>query len=175
MTDSYWDSQVSGLTVSVNNFFAFGAGGGSGTDTAVLQMPTTYTGIYADWNVDVDGDGAADDPWRFGTFLDYPVLRGGGANVARQFLLQSQITLPVTLTGAATVAENGAVEYTVRVPFALPYAATVRWSVGAAGEDGAEAGDFADDAGNAARWFPHRHRDHFGGQQQDDVFGICFR
>ena len=34
-----------------------------------------YTGIYADWNVDVDGDGNADDPWSFGTSSEYPTLR----------------------------------------------------------------------------------------------------
>ena len=31
--------------------------------TSELQSPTGYTGIYADWNVDLDGDGARDDPW----------------------------------------------------------------------------------------------------------------
>ena len=53
-----------------------------------LQSPTSYTGIYADWNVDVDeglaigvddatmpGDATPDDPWDFGTGSQYPALR----------------------------------------------------------------------------------------------------
>ena len=40
-----------------------------------LQAPTGYTGIYKDWNVDIDGDGRADDPWDFGTSTQYPVLK----------------------------------------------------------------------------------------------------
>ena len=140
VTNSYWDVQTSGLSTSHR--------GGASTDTAVLRMPTTYTGIYADWNVSVDGNSTPDDPWSFGTFLDYPVLRGGSsANVARQFLLQPQIELAATLTGAATVAEGGTAMYTVSVPIAAPYAVTVRWEVtGVSGGDGAAAADFRADA-----------------------------
>ena len=56
--------------------------------TAELQMPTTYAGIYAKWNIDVDngldvgvddgtadGDSGTDDPWDFGTNSEYPALR----------------------------------------------------------------------------------------------------
>ena len=43
-----------------------------------LQTPTAYNmpanNIYADWNVDIDGDTNADDPWDFGTGSQYPVL-----------------------------------------------------------------------------------------------------
>ena len=39
-----------------------------------LQTPTDYSGIYATWNVDLDGDGVLDDPWDFGTRTQYPVL-----------------------------------------------------------------------------------------------------
>ena len=41
---------------------------------AGLKGPTGYTGIYAAWNVDVDGDDTVDDPWTFGTNQDYPTL-----------------------------------------------------------------------------------------------------
>ena len=41
---------------------------------AELKAPTGYTGIYAGWNVDVDGDSTADDPWDFGADQDYPTL-----------------------------------------------------------------------------------------------------
>ena len=43
--------------------------------TAELKEPTGYEGIYADWNVDLDGDGSADDPWDFGTSGNYPRLK----------------------------------------------------------------------------------------------------
>ena len=46
----------------------------------VLVPPTGYTGIYADWNVDVDGQAGADDPWDFGTNNQFPVLNGIDAN-----------------------------------------------------------------------------------------------
>ena len=66
VTASYWDRQTSGQARSP---------AGQGKTTAELQEPTGYTGIYAGWNVDVDGDGNADDPWSFGTTTQYPALR----------------------------------------------------------------------------------------------------
>ena len=65
VTNSYWDSDESQATGT----------GGARKSTAELQTPTDYTGIYAAWNVDADGDGNADDPWDFGTPLDYPTLK----------------------------------------------------------------------------------------------------
>ena len=62
---SYWDADASGLATSA---------GGTGRSTASLQAPTGYTGVYARWNLDVDRDGRADDPWDFGTTTEYPVL-----------------------------------------------------------------------------------------------------
>ena len=55
-------------------------GDGLGLNTVELQSPTGYTGIYAEWNVDLDGDGTADDPWDFGTSADYPALKADGNN-----------------------------------------------------------------------------------------------
>ena len=40
--------------------------------TAQLQNPTDYTGIYANWNLDLDGNGAPDHPWDFGASSTYP-------------------------------------------------------------------------------------------------------
>ncbi|WP_419840583.1 hypothetical protein [Candidatus Poriferisodalis sp.] len=72
---SYWDTDTSGPTDSP-------AALGAGYTTAQLQAPTSYAGIYADWNVDVsvgayDGrfNGPGDDPWDFGTSSQYPVLK----------------------------------------------------------------------------------------------------
>ena len=64
--DSYWDSVTSGLETSTSTPH------GVPKTTAELQEPTGYSGIYADWNVDVDGDMSNDDPWDFGTSAQYP-------------------------------------------------------------------------------------------------------
>ena len=64
VTDSYWDTETSGRSTS---------GGGVGKTTAQLQKPTGYTGIYANWDMDEDGNTA--DPWDFGTANQYPVLK----------------------------------------------------------------------------------------------------
>ena len=63
---SYWDTETSGQSTSA---------GGEGKTTSELQSPTGYTGIYANWNVDLDDDGTGDDPWDFGTSSDYPNLK----------------------------------------------------------------------------------------------------
>ena len=63
---SYWDTESTGQSTS---------GGGIGKSTAELQSPTGYTGIYSDWNVDVDGDGIGDDPWEFGMSSEYPIFK----------------------------------------------------------------------------------------------------
>ena len=82
VTDSYWDTVTSGQSHS---------DGGQGKTTSELQLPTGYTGIYADWNADLDNtDGddnpmtGEDDPWDFGTSSQYPVLKYGSLNVADQ-------------------------------------------------------------------------------------------
>ncbi|MDE0471632.1 MAG: hypothetical protein OXH57_06795, partial [Ekhidna sp.] len=42
---------------------------------SVLQSPTGYSGIYEDWNIDLNGNGSNDDPWDFGSASQYPVLK----------------------------------------------------------------------------------------------------
>ncbi len=42
---------------------------------AELATPTDYTGIYENWDVDLDGDGTSDDPWDFWTERRYPRLK----------------------------------------------------------------------------------------------------
>ena len=66
--DSYWNSQTSGQSESA---------GGEGKTTSELQSPTGYTGIYENWNVDLDEDGVGDDLWDFGNARQYPTLRHG--------------------------------------------------------------------------------------------------
>ena len=65
-TASYWDTTTSGVTTG---------SGGTGKTTSELQTPEGYSGIYADWNVDIDGAAGTDDPWDFGTASEYPVLK----------------------------------------------------------------------------------------------------
>ena len=75
VTSAYWDTQASGQTASA---------AGTGKTTAQLQSPTRYAGIYAGWNVDLDGDSVGDNPWDFGTAGQYPVLRYGGLSTQQQ-------------------------------------------------------------------------------------------
>ena len=65
VTHSYWDTTTSGYTTSA---------GGTGQTSPQLQTPTGYSGIYADWNLDLDNDNTNDDPWDFGTSSQYPAL-----------------------------------------------------------------------------------------------------
>ena len=58
-------------------------GKGEGKTTAALTAPTGYAGIYAGWNLDLDGDGTNDEPWRFGTASQYPGLVDAMGNVHR--------------------------------------------------------------------------------------------
>ena len=76
VVNSYWDRQTTGQGGS--------AGGGSPKNTAELYSPTGYTGIYANWNVNVDGVTGNDDPWEFGSGHDYPILKFGGLDQAPQ-------------------------------------------------------------------------------------------
>ena len=65
ITASYWDTQTSGRT---------SGGGGTGQMTVTLKAKTDYTGIYANWNISLDGDRLPDNPWNFGTASQYPTL-----------------------------------------------------------------------------------------------------
>ena len=84
-TNTYWDATSSGISAADLDSRSVMAGVTAKT-TFELQAPTEYgdTGIYAGWNVDVDGQAGADDPWDFGTFCDYPALQYGGHLVSRQ-------------------------------------------------------------------------------------------
>ena len=72
VANCYWDTESSDQSESA---------GGEGKTTAELQSPTGYTGAYADWNVDLDGDGSSDDPWSFGSATEYPVLNLGTLDI----------------------------------------------------------------------------------------------
>ena len=74
-TNSYWDTAATGRTVSA---------GGVGQNSSALQSPTGYTGIYANWNLDLDGVTGGDDPWHFGGGHQYPILVYGTIKSAPQ-------------------------------------------------------------------------------------------
>ena len=94
-TASYWDTRTSGQMSSA---------GGTAKTTTELQTPTDYTtgSIYADWNVDPDGDSIGNDPWDFGTSSQYPVLKadfdGQGAATWREFGSQLRVGPTLTVT-----------------------------------------------------------------------------
>ena len=79
VSNSYWDSSKARGTIQK----------GSGQSTSNLQGPTGYTGIYANWNLNLDGNTASgdsqgrDDPWNFGTSSQYPVLKYVSPSVVR--------------------------------------------------------------------------------------------
>ena len=80
ITSSYWDTNTSGHTSGSS---------GTGRTTAQLQAPTSYSGIYGSWNLDLDGDRRNDNSWHFGTGSQYPVLKanvdGQGAATWQEF------------------------------------------------------------------------------------------
>ena len=78
VTNSYYDNTAAGTGLTAS------AGGGEGKTTAELQSITGYTGIYENWNVDVDGATGNDDPWHFGAANQYPTLKYGGFSPAAQ-------------------------------------------------------------------------------------------
>ena len=117
VTASYWDSETSGQSASA---------AGVGQTTSALQEPTGYGGIYAEWNVDVDGASGPDDPWHFGAPSEYPVLQvdfnGDGMATWQEFGEQRAVVAnrpPVFAEGPTTtraVPENTAAGEPIGLP-----------------------------------------------------------
>ncbi len=99
VVDSYWDVTTTGI--ADNN----APDTGEGKTTSDLQSPTQtdgYAGIYANWNLDLDGDSNTDDdPWDFGTASQYPALKadsdGDGRATAYEFGRQGRSAPAVTV------------------------------------------------------------------------------
>ena len=79
ITWSYWDTLTSNVTSGAGEGDPSGAGGRT---TSELQNPTGYTGLFSDWNTDLDNEDQDFDPttgadnfWHFGTSRQYPALR----------------------------------------------------------------------------------------------------
>ena len=96
---NYWDITTSGFIPGS------ATPRGDGRTTAELQAPTGYSGLYETWNLDLDGDGGADDPWDFGTAGQYPALTadldGDGRATWQEFghQLRASPTLTATTAG----------------------------------------------------------------------------
>ena len=93
---SYWDSDTTGQPSSA---------GGEAYATTELRAPTDYTGIYADWNLDLDGIEGGENPWDFGDTTDYPVLKvdfdGNEDATWQEFGTQQIVPDAPTLTGVS--------------------------------------------------------------------------
>ena len=87
-SNNYWDTSASGRSGGIGTV-AVGAlpgssGGVTGKTTRQLQSVTTYTGIYANWNNNLDGVTGNDDPWDLGKKMQYPMLDYKGMSVIPQ-------------------------------------------------------------------------------------------
>ncbi len=145
--DSYWDTVTSRHRPGDKDWVY-----GEGKTTEELQWVTGYTGIYANWNVDLDGDGIGDDPWDFGSSAHYPTLKvdwdGDGTATSYEFGGQGRSLndhLPSVAVGGTgvfevTVPENtpsGAPIFGVTLPLAPADANSYNLFVDAQWPDGA--------------------------------------
>ena len=90
ITASYWDTSTSGCVTGGSDGCTTSAGG-TGKTTRQLQTPTGYTGIYANWNTDLDNADSdndvatgKDNPWAFGNKMQYPMLDYDGMSTTPQ-------------------------------------------------------------------------------------------
>ena len=75
---TYWDVGTTGIADDANSDAP------EGVSTSDLQSPKPYAGIYSTWNVNVDGVAGDDDPWAFGTGMQYPMLKWDGMSLPAQ-------------------------------------------------------------------------------------------
>ena len=75
---SYWDTDLTGIADDADN------NAPEGRTARQLQRARAYSGIYSSWNVNVDGVAGNDDPWDFGTGMQYPMLKWDGMSLPAQ-------------------------------------------------------------------------------------------
>ena len=88
-SNNYWDTSTSGRSGGIGWVATAGAlpgssGGVTGKTTRELQTVIEYTGIYANWNNNLDGQSGNDDPWAFGNNMQYPMLDYQGMSTVPQ-------------------------------------------------------------------------------------------
>ena len=76
VTNGFCDTAITTQTVCVGaaESGSIATSTAPGFNTAALQTPTGYTGIYLNWNLDLDGDLSLDYPWNFGSASEHPTL-----------------------------------------------------------------------------------------------------
>ena len=126
---------------------AIGKGNTEGAEvkaTAELQMPGDYTGIYANWSLDLDGDSNNDNPWDFGGASQYPALQVdfNGDDTATWQEFGSQRT---ARNGAHDTDGDGLIEVT-----SLAQLNAIRWDLDGDGE-----ADWDADSADYAAAFPN--------------------
>ena len=89
VTASYYDASTSGCVTGGSPGCTSGDGGNSvagimGKTARELQTVTSYTGIFANWNANLDGVAGNDDPWDFGNGMQYPMLKYDGMSTTPQ-------------------------------------------------------------------------------------------
>ena len=119
-TASYWDMHTSGQSI-----------GPGGRTTTELQAPTDYDGIYQTWNLDLDGDAEADDPWDFGTSAQYPVVvadvDGNGEATWQEF--GYQVRAGPILTASTSVGQGVVLTWTAADTSSWSPAPTVTYAL----------------------------------------------
>ena len=111
---SYWDVTTTGIADDTND------NAPEGKTPGQLHRPDAYAGIYANWDLNLDGVTGNDDPWEFGTVERYPVLKYGGLDTAAQFSLQPVIAALSTLTVAPATLSPAFDPETLAYAAALP-------------------------------------------------------
>ena len=147
---SYWDLETSGVRVGVGEDDANDNGvidgaeshhvGVAGMTTAELQGPTDYTGIYASWNVDVDGSPARVNP-----------RAPRSPSPGRSTVAGPAVTLSVS---DASATEGDAVEFTVSLSSASGQEVQVSYRPHVGSGDTATSDDFSDWPGGVALFSP---------------------
>ena len=110
---SYWDRETSGVRVGrgaddLDDDGWLEAGepptpGVAGQSTSNLQAHVDYDGIYATWNLDLDGDAAPDRPWFLSSAGNYPILSSLDYDAGGYQLSQGPTLTAATSAGQAQV------------------------------------------------------------------------
>ena len=149
ITASYWDTNVTGIADDSDTNMP------EGKTTSELQTGSPYAGIYADWNVNVDGQTGNDDPWDFGTWMQYPMLKFSGMSVVAQGSLamgmpSSNGNHPVVGDAAGVCLVNGPA---IRAPRSGDPTRKAPW-VWQRSTDGKTWSDITEDGGKTHRYTP---------------------
>ena len=132
--DSYFDSSVR---------VPSGGNHDGAQPTSALQNPADYTGIYANWNLDLDGDGTPDDPWDFGRTDQYPALKGyidnngDGESTWKDFGIQGRYDHKIVdiTTSSSSITEGQNAEFIISIHPTASQDVTVNLRVASGGGD----------------------------------------